>query len=82
LHHFSDYSGVFSERTDVMVNRPEQYVHAKFTDLTKYILWKAITLDTTFINITPFSSLAVLDPSVGHTMDVPSAFISVLCHSD
>jgi len=27
-------------------------------------------------------SLAVLDPSVGHTMDVLSPFISVLCHSD
>jgi len=29
-----------------------------------------------------FSSLAVLDPRVGHTMDVLSPFISVLCHSD
>jgi len=29
-----------------------------------------------------FRSLAVLDPSVGHTMDVLSPFISVLCHSD
>ena len=29
-----------------------------------------------------FCSLAVLDPRVGHTMDVLSPFISVLCHSD
>ena len=29
-----------------------------------------------------FYSLAVLDPSVGHTMDVLSPFMSVLCHSD
>jgi len=29
-----------------------------------------------------FCSLAVLDPRVGHTMDVLSSFISVLCHSD
>ena len=29
-----------------------------------------------------FSSLAILDPRVGHTMDVLSLFISVLCHSD
>ena len=29
-----------------------------------------------------FCSLAVLDPWVGHTMDVLSPFISVLCHSD
>ena len=27
-------------------------------------------------------SLVVLDPSVGHTIDVLSPFISVLCHSD
>jgi len=29
-----------------------------------------------------FCSSAVLDPRVGHTMDVPSIFISVLSHSD
>ena len=29
-----------------------------------------------------FCSLAVLDPRVGHSMDILSPFISVLCHSD
>ena len=29
-----------------------------------------------------FCSLAILDPRVGHTMDVLSPFIPVLCHSD
>jgi len=29
-----------------------------------------------------FCSLAVLDPRVGHTMDVLCPFIPVLCHSD
>ena len=29
-----------------------------------------------------FCSLGILDPRVGHTMDVLSPFISVLCHSD
>jgi len=29
-----------------------------------------------------FCSLAFLDPRVGHTMDVLSPFISILCHSD
>jgi len=29
-----------------------------------------------------FWSLVVLDPRVGHTMDVLSPFIPVLCHSD
>ena len=28
-----------------------------------------------------FCSLAVLDPRVGHSMDILSPFISVLCHS-
>jgi len=28
------------------------------------------------------SSLAILDPRVGHTMDVLSPFISILCHSE
>jgi len=31
---------------------------------------------------TVFCSLAVLDPRVGHTVDVLSPFISVLCRSD
>jgi len=30
----------------------------------------------------PFCSLTILDPRVGHTLDVLSRFISVLCHSD
>ena len=29
-----------------------------------------------------FFSLAILDPRVGHTVDVLSPFIPVLCHSD
>jgi len=32
--------------------------------------------------IIPFCSLAVLDPRVGHTVDVLSPFIPVLRHSD
>jgi len=35
-----------------------------------------------FLNTVLFCSLAFLDPRVGHTMDVLSPFISVLCHSD
>jgi len=34
-----------------------------------------------FTYIDLFCSLAVLDPRVGHAMDVLSPFISVLCHS-
>jgi len=33
-------------------------------------------------NMVLFCSLAVLDPRVGHTMDVLSPLIPVLCHSD
>ena len=32
--------------------------------------------------LSPFCSIAVLDPRVGHTVDVLSPFIPVLCHSD
>ena len=39
---------------------------------------KKINVCTTYL----FCSLDVLDPRVGHTMDVLSPFISVLCHSD
>ena len=34
------------------------------------------------VNLVLFCSLAVIDPSVGHTMDVLSPFISDLCNSD
>ena len=36
----------------------------------------------TFVLYVLFCSLAVLDPHHGHTMDVLSPFIPVLCHSD
>ena len=42
---------------------------------------RGIEIHTPFINIVLFSS-AVLDPRVGHTMEILSPFISVLCHSD
>jgi len=37
---------------------------------------------TRTLSLVLFCSLAVLDPRVGHTMDVLSPFISGLCHSD
>ena len=39
-------------------------------------------MQTVHYRINLFCSLAVLDPRVGHTMDVLSSFIPVLCHSD
>ena len=39
-----------------------------------------MTMMLMMINL--FCSLAVLDPRFGHTMDILSPFISVLCHSD
>jgi len=41
---------------------------------------RALIADTTATVL--FCSLAFLDPSVGHTVDVLSPFISILCHSD
>ena len=34
------------------------------------------------LSVVLFCSSAVLDPRIGHTVDVLSPFISVLCHSD
>ena len=34
------------------------------------------------LSVVLFCSSAVLDPKIGHTVDVLSPFISVLCHSD
>ena len=48
-----------------------------------YISIQSCPIITHIIQITVlFCSLAVLDPKVGHTMDVLSPFISILCHSD
>ena len=46
---------------------------ATFDSLNRPALWLLLAL---------FCSLSVLDPRVGHTMDVFSPFIPVLCHSD
>ena len=40
------------------------------------------SLAAVLVDQVPFCSLAVVDPRVGHTMDVLSPLISVLCHSD
>jgi len=53
------------------------------------VLWRKKTektakfrVETKFQTEVLFCSLAFLDPRVGHTMDVLSPFISILCHSD
>ena len=50
------------------------------SDLTSYYYYAAFNAHC--IGHFLFCSSAVLDPRVGHTMDVLSPFISVLCHSD
>jgi len=50
---------------------------------TELSLWIGLSKCGTFSTLSVmFCSLAILDPRVGHTMDVLSPFISVLCHSD
>jgi len=49
-------------------------IHPKFT-------WK-MAIEMEVGQYVLFRSLAILDPRVGHTMDVLSPFISILCHSD
>jgi len=50
-----------------------------FVFILHFISYSAII---TIFRPDQFSSLAVLDPTAGHTMNVLSPFISVLCHSD
>ena len=52
---------------------PPAYVFLQMNHLTSYGGESCSVL---------FCSLAFLDPRVGHTMDVLSPFIPVLCHSD
>jgi len=47
-----------------------------------HVLRTNLNDDTESVLSVLFCSSAVLDPTVGHTMDVLSPFISVLCHSD
>ena len=52
---------------------------------TSDVISQPLVLFGGHINIAPYCSvpfLAVLDPRVGHTMDVLSPFIPALCHSD
>jgi len=48
--------------------------------LIKYI--PQVNSSFSSIWIVLFCSLAILDPRVGHTMDVLSPYVPVLCHSD
>ena len=56
--------------------------HARFGTVV-YKKMNAVKLaDRYLTSLFLFCCLAVLDPKVGHTMDVLSPFIPVLCHSD
>ena len=46
---------------------------------SQVIGWEGRLQNDLFCDVV-FCSLAVLDPRVGHTMDVLSPFFSVLCH--
>ena len=51
--------------------------------LQQLLLFAAVLYSVaTASNAVLFCSLAILDPRVGHTIDVVFLFISVLCHSD
>ena len=46
------------------------------------VYFSNISIIESGVNCSCSCSLAVLDPRVGHTMDILSPFIPVLCHSD
>jgi len=53
--------------------------HCGMFSTTKNIMQSCYEYSTTLVL---FCSLAIFDLRVGHTMDVLSPFISVLCHSN
>ena len=63
------------------INRQHTHIHA--TSALFYATVNLLAINSlTYGPTALFCSLAVVDPRVGHTMDVLSPFISVLCHSD
>jgi len=49
---------------------------------TSSLVWRMFVAVVFGLQALPICSVAVLDPRVGHTMDVLSPFISVFFHSD
>jgi len=66
--------------TACIVTNDKDIKRLKFSELVPTAQRGGRHEDLWLINL--FCSSAVLDPRVGHTMDVLSPFIPVLCHSD
>jgi len=65
-----------SPKTDALVS----YLFGRMI-VTKVVLYLRVIAQV-IMKVNLFCYLAILDSRVGHTMDVLSPFISVLCHSD
>jgi len=70
-------AGLGRRRADVLKSSEKQFAAERHA--TEQALRR---VHTAAFSINLFCSSAVLDPRVGHTMDVLSPFIPVLCHSD
>jgi len=68
LQPFLGLTDQYNTQTDRQTDRPRYLVGNNSTGVLQCSLL--------------FRSLAVLDPRVGHTMDVLSRFISIICHFD
>jgi len=69
-------AGLGRRRADVLKSSEKQFA------AERHATEQALCVHTAAFSINLFCSSAVLDPRVGHTMDVLSPFIPVLCHSD
>jgi len=69
-----DWHGRPADVTSTHITLPPAYKHCSHS--------RYCHMPLTAASLVLFSSLAVLDPRVGHTMDVLSPFIPALCHSD
>ena len=69
-------------RDDIVRHRADDKRNRSLSISKLWLLFPVSMTTKNKASIVLFCSLAVLDPRVGHTMDVLSPFIPVLCHSD
>ena len=73
---------MFPELCAILLAFIEISIQQKHYIMFSLSLWPALCCQQKNMNTPLFCSSAILDPRVGHTIDVLSPFISILYHSD